>query len=120
MHPFCHEQQPKCGGLPQSQGSPQDFGSACALVASPRVASAIPAMPLPNFFSAAFRVMDWARPFASSSNLSFITLSFCLSGRFIGSFVLTGHFVARAHVEIVGAKAARAIRVKENRFVIGR
>ena len=46
---------------------------ASALFANPKQAIAIPASPVPNFFSAPRRVMDWAIPLASSSNLSFIT-----------------------------------------------
>src|SRR6266446_8632683 len=34
----------------------------------------MPARPTPNFFSAPRRVTDWARPLASSSNSSFISL----------------------------------------------
>src|SRR5207302_85000 len=48
------------------------LGSAFALVASPKQASAMPASPTPNFFSAARRVTDWAKLFVSSSNLLFI------------------------------------------------
>src|SRR6516164_7275900 len=51
---------------------------AAALFASPKPASAIPARPTPNFFSACRRVVDWANPLASSSNLLFILfLSIC-------------------------------------------
>jgi hypothetical protein len=46
------------------------------LFASPKQASAMPARPRPNFFSAARRVTDWAICFVSSSNLLFM-LSFC-------------------------------------------
>ena len=46
---------------------------ACALFARPSAASARPAMPSPNFFNAARRVTDWARPLVISSNLSLIT-----------------------------------------------
>src|SRR5438876_10475527 len=46
---------------------------ACALFASPKQASAMPASPTPNFFSAARRVADWARLLVSSSNLLFMT-----------------------------------------------
>src|SRR5690242_3708805 len=46
---------------------------ASALSASPKQASAMPARPMPNFFSACRRVADWARPLASSSNFWFIT-----------------------------------------------
>src|SRR5436190_1949886 len=46
---------------------------ACALL-SPNLASATPARPKPNRFSAARRVTDCANPFASSSNLLFIVL----------------------------------------------
>src|SRR5207237_9533807 len=42
-------------------------------------ASAIPARPTPNFFSAARRVTDWAMLFVSSSNLLFILLLSSLS-----------------------------------------
>jgi len=45
---------------------------ACALFASPKQASAMPARPTPNFFSAARRVTDWAIALVSSSNLLFI------------------------------------------------
>src|ERR1044071_2058750 len=45
---------------------------ASASLLSPSVASAIPARPTPNCFSAPRRVTDWAIPLASSSNLSFI------------------------------------------------
>jgi len=49
------------------------------MLAKPRQASAMPARPTPNFFSAARRVTDWAMLFVISSNLSFITfLSFLL------------------------------------------
>src|SRR3989454_8364066 len=52
---------------------------AIALFASPDAATALPARPTPNFFSAPRRVTDWARPLASSSNLSFIAfLSFLI------------------------------------------
>src|SRR6266496_4867230 len=54
---------------------------AWALFTSPRVASAIPARPTPNFLSAPRRVTDWAMFLASSSNLSFIVfLSFSIFG----------------------------------------
>src|SRR5439155_21875954 len=46
--------------------------AASALFVSPSAVSAIPARPTPNFFNAPRRVTDWARPLASSSNLSFI------------------------------------------------
>src|SRR5712664_3382948 len=46
---------------------------ATALFASPRQASAMPARPTPNFFSAARRVTDWAIFLVSSSNLFCIT-----------------------------------------------
>jgi hypothetical protein len=46
--------------------------SASALLASPKQASAMPAMPTLNFFSAARRVTDWAMLLVSSSNLLFI------------------------------------------------
>src|SRR5947208_38983 len=53
--------------------------SACPFFANPKVASAIPARPTPNFLSAPRRVTDRARPLASSSNLSFIAfLSFLI------------------------------------------
>ena len=45
---------------------------ACALFASPKQASAMPARPAPNFFSAARRVTDWARHLVSSLNWLFI------------------------------------------------
>jgi hypothetical protein len=39
----------------------------------------MPAKPTPNFFSACRRVVDWANPLASSSNLLFMLfLLFCL------------------------------------------
>src|SRR6185295_18985192 len=58
---------------------------AWALFARPSEASAIPARPRPNLFSAARRVTDWARPLASSSNWLFITfLSFGICSRFSG------------------------------------
>src|SRR5205807_7833643 len=45
-----------------------------------RFGSTMPARPTPNFFSAARRVTDWARPLVSSSNLLFMFfLSFVLS-----------------------------------------
>src|SRR6266446_1835833 len=54
------------------------LGSASVLFAILSEASAIPAKPRPNFFSAPRRVTDWARPLVISSNLLFITfLSFC-------------------------------------------
>lgn len=49
--------------------------SALALLANPNQASAIPAMPTPNFLSAARRVTDWAMLFVNSSNLLFIVLA---------------------------------------------
>src|SRR5947208_14336591 len=45
---------------------------ASALFASPKQASAMPARPTPNFFSAARRVTDWAICLVSSSNLLFM------------------------------------------------
>src|SRR2546428_4472962 len=61
---------------------------ASALFARPSEASAKPARPMPNFLSAARRVTDWARPLASSSNLSFITfLSFFVS--WVGSYLIS-------------------------------
>jgi len=48
------------------------LAAASARFASPKQASAMPARPTPNFFSAARRVTDWARLLASSSNLLFI------------------------------------------------
>jgi hypothetical protein len=45
---------------------------ALALLVSPKQASAIPAIPTPNFFSAWRRVADWANPLVSSSNLLFM------------------------------------------------
>jgi hypothetical protein len=50
---------------------------AFAVFASPKQASAIPANPKPNFFSACRRVTDWANPLASSSNLLFIGFHRC-------------------------------------------
>src|SRR5438105_546795 len=62
---------------PQSASTAHD--PAAALFASPKQASAMPASPTPNFFSAARRVTDWARLLVSSSNLLFIVfLSFWL------------------------------------------
>jgi hypothetical protein len=57
-------------------------GLASALFANPKHASAMPARPIPNFFSAARRVTDWAMFFVSSSNLLFIAFLFvvCLVG----------------------------------------
>src|SRR6516225_1534576 len=52
------------------------FLPASALFASPKQASAMPARPTPNFFSACRRVADWANPLANSSNLLFIFLAF--------------------------------------------
>src|SRR5436190_23719998 len=46
--------------------------AACALLASPKQASAMPARLTPNFFSAPRRVTDWARLLVSSSNLLFM------------------------------------------------
>src|SRR5438876_10056163 len=51
---------------------PLPLPMAFALFASPKQASAMPARPTPNFFSAARRVTDWARLFASSSNWLFM------------------------------------------------
>src|SRR5438552_13311585 len=52
---------------------------ACALFANPKQASAMPARPTPNCFSAARRVTDWAKLLVSSSNWLFIFfLSFWL------------------------------------------
>ena len=51
---------------------------ASALFASPKQASAMPARPTPNFFSACRRVADWANPLANSSNLLFIFFAFVL------------------------------------------
>src|SRR5439155_12817758 len=48
--------------------------SASDVFASPKHASAMPASPTPNFFSAARRVTDWARLLVSSSNCLFISL----------------------------------------------
>jgi hypothetical protein len=54
------------------------FEAAVALFDRPKQASAMPARPTPNFFSACRRVADWANPLASSSNLLFILfLSLC-------------------------------------------
>jgi hypothetical protein len=47
---------------------------ASALFVTPKQASAIPARPTPNFFSAARRVTDWAMLLVSSSNLLLIIL----------------------------------------------
>src|SRR6266568_2173919 len=60
--------------------------AACALFASPKQASAMPARPTPNFFSAARRVTDWARLLVSSSNFLFmfiLSFWFCFSARII-------------------------------------
>src|SRR5216117_2767730 len=54
---------------------------ACAMFASPKHASAMPARPTPNFFSAARRVTDWARFLVISSNwlfMFFLSFWFCL------------------------------------------
>jgi hypothetical protein len=51
---------------------------ASALFASPKQASAMPARPTPNFFSAARRVTDWAMFLVSSSNWLFILFLSCL------------------------------------------
>jgi hypothetical protein len=64
---------------PQQQGSTEVSQGASqlpasALFASPKQASAIPARPTPNLFSACRRVVDWANPLASSSNLLIITV----------------------------------------------
>jgi len=48
------------------------FPAASALFVSPKQASAMPARPTPNFFSAARRVTAWARLLVSSSNGLFI------------------------------------------------
>src|SRR5437867_5581301 len=78
------------------------FVIACALFASPKQASAMPARPRPNFFSAARRVTDWARLFVSSSNLLFILfLSFRLFA-IPGSFAHEG-WVFLTH-RLVGAR----------------
>src|SRR2546422_1058209 len=64
-----------------------DLGSAFALFASPKQASAMPARPRPNFLNAARRVTDWAMLLVSSSNLLFIlffrvrSLFLCSSAR---------------------------------------
>ena len=66
---------------------------ASALFASPKQASAMPARPRLNFFSAARRVADWARLLVSSSNwlfiafLSFGLLLFVLSSHGSGGFL---------------------------------
>jgi len=52
------------------------LGAASALFARRKQASAIPAMPTPNFFSAARRVTDWAISLVSSSNLLFMFFGF--------------------------------------------
>ena len=77
-------------GLPDPLQFPTD---ALALFASPKQASAIPARPTPNFFSDCRRVVDWANPLASSSNLSF-TLFLSVTGskdRFLNTFLAIGH-----------------------------
>jgi len=56
------------------------------LFASPKQASAIPARPTPNFFSAARRVTDWARFLVSSSNFWFITILTFWVGCFLSDF----------------------------------
>jgi hypothetical protein len=50
--------------------------SARASLASPKHASAMPAKPTPNFFSAERRVTDWAKLLVSSSNWLFTLFSF--------------------------------------------
>jgi hypothetical protein len=52
--------------------------AASALFASPKQASAMPARPTPNFFSAPRRVTDWAMVLVSSSNWLFITFLSCV------------------------------------------
>jgi hypothetical protein len=54
------------------QSLPDGLQAALALLTRPKQASAIPARPTPNRFSACRRVADWANPLASSSNLVFI------------------------------------------------
>jgi hypothetical protein len=67
------------------QGSPDHphcaVGPAVDFFASPKQASAMPARPIPNFFSAARRVADWAMFFVNSSNWWFIL--FLLFGCFL-------------------------------------
>src|SRR5438270_13471492 len=61
-----------CGPIHGDEG----LGSASALFASPKQASAMPARPTPNFFSAARRVTDWAILLVSSSKLVIIKFHF--------------------------------------------
>src|SRR4051812_14821968 len=68
---------PPCPTHPQDGTRPLQShwncgGPAVAFFASPSAAKAMPATPMPNFFSAARRVVDRARPFVSSSNLLLI------------------------------------------------
>src|SRR5207247_1653676 len=53
----------------ESEAASVTVAALAALVASPKKASVIPARPTPNFFNAARRVIDWAIPLVSSSNL---------------------------------------------------
>src|SRR5262249_53700968 len=77
------------------------------------------ASPTPNFFSACRRVVDWAKPLASSSNLSFILfLSFCLLCcfprchllRLIVPFVRVGRGVRTAPLSTKSTVALRTAR----------
>jgi len=65
-------------------GIPWFLGEASALFASPKQARAMPARPMPNFFSAPRRVSDWAIVLASSSNLLF--MFFLSFGLFVSVF----------------------------------
>src|SRR5262245_21396300 len=58
---------------PMLTGVDQAENCGAASEARASKASEMPARLTPNFFSAPRRVTDWARPLASSSNLSFIT-----------------------------------------------
>src|SRR5438105_4824082 len=67
----CLSQQQGLTAKSHQSGGTQP-GPASALFASPNQASATPARPMLNFFSACRRVTDWANPLASSSNLLFM------------------------------------------------
>src|SRR2546426_12401575 len=104
--------QPKKGAL-QSHWRP-----ASAVFARPSHASAIPATPTPNFFSAPRRVTDWARPLASSSNLSFITF---LSFSFVGLWFEGRNLYARRDPGCIHAERVtqrRAIKRIDSRVVV--
>src|SRR5947209_17043013 len=75
-------------GCESSTSGPSWEFCAAAVNAQPKQASAMPARPTPNFFSAARRVTDWARLLVTSSNLSF--LLFLSFGLFL--FLITTDF----------------------------